>query len=163
MLGKGSRSSKRDGGSPEESPFHSKPRCLWIRWQQISNIPLAGNLIFVPSSSFSFKCALRESGCRTGYEPTKNHVRSLSAVDIQGHQRGGFCIATMPKSIILYQYGLRSILTKNFSHLVTKIFPKPSSDIFLGSFTLIRLQTSLLNSYLCYVTQICLQEIERDS
>ena len=44
------------------------------------------------SSSLSFKCALRESGCRIGYEPKKNELRSLSAVDIQGHQRGGFCI-----------------------------------------------------------------------
>ena len=39
-----------------------------------------------------FNCALRESGCRIGYEPTKNELRSSSAVDIQGHQRGGFCI-----------------------------------------------------------------------
>ena len=38
------------------------------------------------------KYALRESGCRIGHEPTKNELRSLSAVDIQGHQRGGFCI-----------------------------------------------------------------------
>ena len=44
------------------------------------------------SSGPSFKCALRESGCRIGYEPTKNESRSLSAVEIQGHQRGGFCI-----------------------------------------------------------------------
>ena len=44
------------------------------------------------SSSLSFKCALRESGCRTGYEPTKNELRSILAVDIQGNQRGGFCI-----------------------------------------------------------------------
>ena len=44
------------------------------------------------SSSLSFKCAWRESGCRIGYEPTKNELRSLSAVDIQGHQRGGSCI-----------------------------------------------------------------------
>ena len=42
------------------------------------------------SSSLSLKCALRESGCRIGYEPTKNELRLLSAVDIQGHQRGGF-------------------------------------------------------------------------
>ena len=47
------------------------------------------NMVF--SSSLSFKCALRESGCRIGYKPTKNDLRSLSAVDIQGHQRGGFC------------------------------------------------------------------------
>ena len=44
------------------------------------------------SSSLLFKCALRESGCRIGYEPMKDELRSLSAVDIQGHQRGGFCI-----------------------------------------------------------------------
>ena len=31
---------------------------------------LAGQLIFF-SLSLSFKCALRESSCRTGYEPTK--------------------------------------------------------------------------------------------
>ena len=41
---------------------------------------------------FPFKSALRESGCRIGYEPTKNESRSLLAVDIHGHQRGGFCI-----------------------------------------------------------------------
>ena len=29
-------------------------------------------------------------GCRIGYEPTKNELRSLSAVDIQGHQPGSF-------------------------------------------------------------------------
>ena len=34
------------------------------------------------SSSLSFKCAMRENGCRIGYEPTKNELRSLSAVDI---------------------------------------------------------------------------------
>ena len=44
---------------------------------------------FFPSS-LSFKCALRESGCRIGYEPTKNESKSLSVVDIQGHQHGGF-------------------------------------------------------------------------
>ena len=27
------------------------------------------------SSSLSFKCALKESGCRVGYEPTKNESR----------------------------------------------------------------------------------------
>ena len=47
------------------------------------------------SSNLSFKCALRESGCRIGYEPTKNELRSLLAVDIQGHQRGGFCILSI--------------------------------------------------------------------
>ena len=44
------------------------------------------------SSSLALKCALRESSCRIGYEPTKNESRSLLAVDIQGHQCGGFCI-----------------------------------------------------------------------
>ena len=43
-------------------------------------------------SSLSFKCALRENGCRIGYEPTKNESRSLSAVYIQRHQHGGSCI-----------------------------------------------------------------------
>ena len=38
---------------------------------------------FISSLSLSFNCALRESGCRIGYEPTKNELRSLSAVDIQ--------------------------------------------------------------------------------
>ena len=40
------------------------------------------------SSSLSFKCALRESGCRIGYEPTKNELRLLPAVDIQGTKIG---------------------------------------------------------------------------
>ena len=44
------------------------------------------------SSSLSFKCALRLKGCRISYEPTKNELRSLSAVDIQGYKRGAFCI-----------------------------------------------------------------------
>ena len=43
------------------------------------------------SSSPSLKCALREIDCRINYEP-KNESRSLLAVDIQGYQRGGFCI-----------------------------------------------------------------------
>ena len=47
------------------------------------------------SSSLSFKCALRESGCRNGYEPTKNEYGSLLAVDVQGNQRGGVCIVPM--------------------------------------------------------------------
>ena len=46
------------------------------------------------SSSLSFKSASRESGCRIGYEPTQNELRSLSAVDFQGHQCRGFCIDT---------------------------------------------------------------------
>ena len=44
------------------------------------------------SSSLSFKCTLREGGCRIRYEPMKNELRSLSAVDFQGYQRGGSCI-----------------------------------------------------------------------
>ena len=32
------------------------------------------------------------NGCRIGYVPTKNELRSLAAVVAQGHQRGGFCI-----------------------------------------------------------------------
>ena len=47
------------------------------------------------SSSLSFKRGLRESGCRIGYDPTKNELRSLSAVDIQGHQRGGLCMQAL--------------------------------------------------------------------
>ena len=43
---------------------------------------------------------LRESGCRIGYELTKNELRSLSAVDIQGHQRGGFCIRRLISSAL---------------------------------------------------------------
>ena len=44
------------------------------------------------SSSLSFKCALRESGSRIGYDRTKNESRLLLAVDILGHQCGGFCV-----------------------------------------------------------------------
>ena len=45
------------------------------------------------SPSRSFKCALRGNGCRISYEPTKNELISLSAVDIQGHQRGGSALS----------------------------------------------------------------------
>ena len=38
-----------------------------------------------------------ESRCRIGYGPTKNESRSLLAVDILGHQRGGFCICAGDK------------------------------------------------------------------
>ena len=56
-----------------------------------------GGFCIIPTNLDSFvastrKCALRKSSCRIGYEPTKNELRSLSAVDIQGHQSGGFCI-----------------------------------------------------------------------
>ena len=50
------------------------------------------------SSSLSLKYALKEGGCRIGYEPTKSELRSLSAVDIQGHQRGGFCTTMLIRS-----------------------------------------------------------------
>ena len=46
-------------------------------------------ILFIEPSS---KCALWESGYRIGYEPTKNELRSLSAVDFQGYQRGGLSI-----------------------------------------------------------------------
>ena len=54
-------------------------------------------LIF--SLILSSKCALRDSGCRIGYEPTGNELRSSSAVDSQGHQRGGFRI--VPKALMI--------------------------------------------------------------
>ena len=38
------------------------------------------------------------SGCRIGYEPTKNELSSLSAVDTQGHQRGGGGVCIVPTS-----------------------------------------------------------------
>ena len=52
-------------------------------------------IMILISSSLSFKCALRESDCRIGYEPTKNELRSLSAVDFQGRQRGGFSLSPL--------------------------------------------------------------------
>ena len=55
----------------------------------MSVINSEGSSLFM---DLSLECALRENGCRIGYEPTKNELRSLSAVDIQGHQCGGFCI-----------------------------------------------------------------------
>ena len=51
-----------------------------------------------------WKIASRESGCRTGYEPTNRirkcgnffqELRLLLSVDIQGHQRGGFHTAPL--------------------------------------------------------------------
>ena len=54
------------------------------------------------SSSLSLEYALRESGCRIGYEPTRNELRLLSEVDIQGLQREGFCYeVSFKKSISL--------------------------------------------------------------
>ena len=71
-------------------------QCLKIpNFQQVS----------VYSLTISFKCALRESGCRIGYDPMKDEARSLLAVDIQGHQRGGLCIVPRlrinPRDVIL--------------------------------------------------------------
>ena len=52
------------------------------------------------SSSLSFKRALRESGSRIGYEPTKNELRSLSAVDIQGQISEQIGMITQPLGIL---------------------------------------------------------------
>ena len=62
-------------------------------------------MMMASSPSLSLKCALRESGCRIGCGPTKNELRSLSAVDVQGHQRGGFCI--VPFNCALREFGCR--------------------------------------------------------
>ena len=82
------------------------------------------------SSSLSFKCALRESACRIGYEPTKDELRSLSAVDIQGHQRGVFCIVSCG---ILKREIQSEILCWSLHWHWASIFSTPKDKILLSS------------------------------
>ena len=60
-------------------------------WQPRRSIKKDNPWFFSPSRSFKY--ALRGNGCRISYEPTKNELISLSAVDIQGHQRGGSALS----------------------------------------------------------------------
>ena len=92
-----------NGKPPAKTHFSSKTQIFasgfcYARNRVCNAVQFSFQLLY-SSSRLSFKCALRESGCRIGYEPTKNELRSLSAVNIQGHQRGGFCI--VPKYFIL--------------------------------------------------------------
>ena len=82
------------------------------------------------SSSLSLKCALRESGCRIGYEPTKNELRSLSAVDIQGDQRGGS--ALFPLSGVLCADGYQVFSPRLHGNLARALWsdPPPVTNLF---------------------------------
>ena len=72
---------------PQHNPLKKKKKKKrWLEKVRKMSMKL------VSSSSLSFKCALRESGCRIGYEPMKNELRSLFVVDIQGYQCRGFYI-----------------------------------------------------------------------
>ena len=73
--------------------------------------------ITVFSSSLSLEYALRESGCRIGYEP-----RSLLAVDFQGHQRGSFCIVPFFTTVIIISSILITYLACATNPGLTKTF-----------------------------------------
>ena len=83
------------------------PLCNWKALKNTTNAYIHTRAIFF-IESFP-RTRLRESGCRIGDEPTKNELRSLSAVDIQGHQRGGFCIrrSISSSSSLSLKYALR--------------------------------------------------------